>query len=107
MKDDLPTGEHDEAKQAIKCGDCGGTDFTPYNPKTGLMTCADCGQFKQTNASLATAPVVGRQRAEAIVGTLFDDTAACAETLKEAVIDRFASATFNPAPVVTAMLEWL
>lgn len=31
----------------LKCDDCGGAEFKPYNAATGLMVCDDCGQFKQ------------------------------------------------------------
>lgn len=35
-------------KYAIKCDDCGGTEFKFYNDKVGLLSCTECGQFFDT-----------------------------------------------------------
>lgn len=31
----------------MKCTDCGRKEFVAYNEETGLLCCADCGQFYQ------------------------------------------------------------
>jgi len=64
--------------------DCHGWEVRSF-----LLNAALQYQDRALNASGATSP---RQYAERIVGTLFHDTSASAETLEQTVIDRIESA---------------